>query len=231
MPPPVKITKGQKFGMLAIVKEIPSRKRKRWFSVRCDCGKATERALDMLRQGKSTHCGCQTLATYSIRQGTDTHSPEYVALINAIARCHRPSHPNFSNYGGRGIFVCDEWRGPDGFDRFIDFVGQRPGDNFSLHRIDNDDGYRPGNVEWADGITQGNEKRTSKKITVEGETLTVTQWERKLGKSRNTIGCIIQRYGMKRAVEYIQRGGDRRGGARPRTPAAKSRLKRAKYCR
>jgi hypothetical protein len=39
-----------------------------------------------------------------------TGMPEYVAWKHMKARCHNSNHPEFHNYGGRGIFVCQEWR-------------------------------------------------------------------------------------------------------------------------
>jgi hypothetical protein len=66
-----------------------------------------------------------------------------------IARCTHPSAPSYPNYGGRGITVCDRWSGPEGIANFIADVWPKPGDEYSLDRIDNDGNYEPGNVRWA----------------------------------------------------------------------------------
>lgn len=88
-------------------------------------------------------------------KSTKNYPSEYYALRNAIFRCHHSHSANFQNYGGRGITVHDEWRdGVDGFWKFLDHVGPKPSPELSLDRIDNDLGYQPGNVRWADRKTQ-----------------------------------------------------------------------------
>lgn len=87
---------------------------------------------------------------------------EYDALLNAIQRCTKESHPAYYNYGARGIAVCDEWQGgakSGGFWRFLDHIGPRPSPNYSLDRINNDKGYEPGNVKWSTRGEQLNNRR------------------------------------------------------------------------
>lgn len=85
--------------------------------------------------------------------------PEARALSDAIRRCHDTRCAAWPNYGARGITVCDEWRTTGGCAAFIEHVGRRPSKRHSLDRIDNDRGYEPGNVRWADRTTQNNNRR------------------------------------------------------------------------
>jgi hypothetical protein len=66
-------------------------------------------------------------------------TPGYKNWSNMRARCRNPKHANYSEYGGRGITVCERW---DDFDNFRDDMGE-PLPGMSLDRIDPDGNYEP----------------------------------------------------------------------------------------
>lgn len=72
-------------------------------------------------------------------------------------RCTNPRCKDYPDYGGRGITLCGEWSAS--FEAFIADVGERPSDEHSIDRIDNDRGYEPGNVRWSTGIEQARNRR------------------------------------------------------------------------
>lgn len=77
-----------------------------------------------------------------------------------IGRCTNNTDTNYHRYGARGITIYPEW--VVNFESFRDYIeinlGLRP-KGFSLDRIDNDQGYKPGNLRWADRKTQANNTR------------------------------------------------------------------------
>jgi hypothetical protein len=89
----------------------------------------------------------------------------------------------YKNYGGRGISVCDDWFL---FTNFLRDMGEKP-KGLTLERTDNNGDYCPSNCRWASVERQANNKRNNRYITFNGETLSVTQWSRKLGLIHQTI--------------------------------------------
>jgi len=112
-------------------------------------------------------------------------SPEYNAWIHMIHRCENPKDKAFGHYGGRGISVCARWR--NSFDDFCDDIGPRPSKEFSLDRIDTNGNYEPLNCKWSTRIEQANNKRLSRRISFDGQMLTVREIARKIGLPLRTV--------------------------------------------
>lgn len=126
---------------------------------------------------------CRAAAVKSRRHD----DPATSILANIIQRCHNTKHPKYRFYGGRGIAVCDAWRGRDGADAFAAHIGPRPSPAHSVDRIDNTGDYEPGNVRWATQQEQMNNTRRNVRITVDGETLTLRQWSQRTGIKYRTL--------------------------------------------
>jgi hypothetical protein len=146
---------GTTIGHWTVIAEAPRRWGLRHLLCRCTCG--TERAvfIGALRIGTSTSCGCQI----GIRSRTHGMSatPEYTLWRAINQRCHNPKSTAYPNYGGRGIRVCDRWQ--ESFENFFADIGQRPSPELTFDRINNNGNYEPGNVRWADRVTQNSNTR------------------------------------------------------------------------
>lgn len=149
----------------------------------CDCGKEQTVPLSTFRKRTEAHsCGCLAAKVNADRTRTHdrSYTPEYTAWARMIQRCHNPKNGAYKNYGGRGIAVCNEWL--NSFETFFAHVGLRPSAGHSLDRYPVQSGnYQPGNVRWATREEQQNNLRTNISLTHEGQTLTLSEWARKLG--------------------------------------------------
>lgn len=78
------------------------------------------------------------------------------------ARCLNPNHPKYKNYGGRGIKVCEDWIGIEGFSKWALSSGWKKG--MSIDRVDNDGNYEPKNCLWV-SMSENSRKKSTTKIT------------------------------------------------------------------
>lgn len=123
---------------------------------RCDCG--TTLTVAVAYFGVSKHsCGClRREITVAIKfSHGKSNTKIYYIWADMVGRTTRPTHARYSDYGGRGITVCDRWRD---FANFYADMGDRP-EGRSLDRIDNDRGYSPDNCRWATAVEQRANRR------------------------------------------------------------------------
>lgn len=86
----------------------------------------------------------------------------YITYHGMHSRCERKSHPSYKNYGGRGIAVCPEWSGRDGFFNFKKWaINNGWVKGLSLDRIDNEKGYYPNNCRFATTVEQNYHRRSN----------------------------------------------------------------------
>lgn len=135
---------GQTFGALMALwiagKTRASNGSTTWWSCQCDCGNVKALRVTALTSGNSKSCGCK----HPKELHGMTKTPEYRAYQAAKERCTNKSCQVWGSYGGRGIEFLFE-----SFAQFMEWVGDRPGKQYSLDRIDGDGHYEPGNCRWA----------------------------------------------------------------------------------
>lgn len=200
---------GKRYGKLIAIERIPPKTNKKnrslWKCI-CDCGKETVVRLDMLKNGNTKSCGCGMHQRGPISHGETAcgkKSKIYSVWRAMKARCSNPNDKYFKNYGGRGIYVCDEWK--HDFAKFKEWAlnsGYKEG--LSIDRIDNSFGYSPENCRWATRREQQQNTRNNVFLTLNGKKLCIAEAARQLNVHYETMRHWIKKYGPDKAVLKAQ---------------------------
>lgn len=118
---------------------------------------------------------------------------EYKIWGTMLQRCNNSRCREYKHYGARGIKVCRRWQGRNGFANFLSDVGPRPFAKASIHRINNNRGYRPGNVTWVDPPTQHRHMRSNRILRFAGQRRIMTDWAVVQGMKPVTLGARLKR--------------------------------------
>lgn len=120
-------------------------------------------------------------------------SREHTAWMNAKHRCAvGPGRKDHAWYAGRGITMCARWG--ESFEAFLSDMGPCP-PGMSIDRKDNDGDYEPGNCRWATAMEQARNRRTSRIVTIDGESKTLVEWAAMFRINRGTVQARIDKYG------------------------------------
>ena len=114
---------------------------------------AEKRQLHDLHMGNIKHNHCNTKI--------------YRVWCTMWQRCTNPKAHLYSNYGGRGISVCERW---NNFEAFLEDMGERPTNKHTIDRINND-----------------RNRSNTKYITYQGRTQVLADWAKEVSLS----ACII----------------------------------------
>lgn len=205
---------GQKFDRLTVISRAQnSASGKTHWNCKCTCGNTSIVSKSNLSQGKQKSCGCLKNELAKKRFLKHGHNPGTGQSLTYNSWCHmkqrcKPGNTTDPSYAEKGRKVCN---GLQSFKNFLKHIGKRPSRNHSIDRIDNNGHYScghcnecrrnnwPSNCRWADKITQMNNHPKNHLISYNGETLTMSQWAKKLDVNYNTLRSRI--YQMKWSIE------------------------------
>lgn len=161
---------GQRFGKLIVLDFTVGKRGKTQWVCQCDCGNTITRYATAILDGHSTSCGC---AFRERRHGLAYDENGKINRLYSVwttmrSRCNNPNDSSYTNYGGRGINVCDEWDSYPNFHAWAINNGYdptAPWGKCTLDRIDVNENYSPNNCRWVDMKTQAKNKRSPQNST------------------------------------------------------------------
>ena len=165
------------------------------WACKCSCGNNTIVSRHELRSGDTNSCGCLRREVSKNRFLTHgkRYSKEYQIWLSMKDRCLNKNNISYSNYGGRGIKICDEWI--SSFEKFYQDMGQSPGKEYSIDRIDNNKFYSKENCKWSTRHEQSNNRRVTIIVEYMGEKLPLSDMCVKVGISYECARQRINKYG------------------------------------
>lgn len=115
--------------------------------------------------------------------------PLYCVWSNMVQRCHNPKASGFKDYGGRGIYVADEWRNSSrAFIAWAINAGWQPG--LQIDRRDNDGPYSPANCRFVSRLANANNKRNTVRLS---DGTAFQDVARRLGVNADTLHMRVHR--------------------------------------
>lgn len=97
----------------------------------------------------------------------------YIVWAHMKQRCFDKNTPDYKNYGGRGVSICEKWLTYIGF---IEDMLPSYKEGLTLDRIDVNGGYCTENCRWATRKEQNNNTRRNRYIVYNGVTKTLSEW-------------------------------------------------------
>jgi hypothetical protein len=159
---------GERWNRLEIISFDKKKGHHYYWNCKCNCGTIKSIRYSHLISGNIMSCGCLIKEITSKRSLTHGHSAggkrtsEYKSWESMIGRCTNIKATGFEKYGGRGITVCDRWL--ESFENFIDDMGNKPFESYSIERKDNNGNYEYTNCIWASPLTQANNRSNNIKV-------------------------------------------------------------------
>jgi len=132
----------------------------------CICGDISWVEQRKITRGKSLKCRicCNKMYVVNERYLLPSERERLVSKISAIFhRCYNQESSGWSDYGGRGIKVCDEWvRDRTEFLLYLLTLAGWDNTELTLDRVDNDKGYEPGNLRFVSRSVQQHNRRITR---------------------------------------------------------------------
>lgn len=165
---------GQKFGRLLVIGKTETKNKITYWHCVCECGKEKDVSSMALRDGRVVSCGC--FSAERIGNLSRTHGKSDTRLYDIWSgikqRCYNSNRKSYSDYGKRGILMCDEWK--NDFMIFYKWALENGyTENMSIDRIDVNGNYEPSNCRWVTDEEQRLNKRNTIYVEVFGEKKTL----------------------------------------------------------
>jgi hypothetical protein len=191
---------GQRFGKLIVIKFVFKKNGNVCWECLCNCGNTTIVNTSNLRRKHTLSCGClrKKRLLESLTKHGMSHTRFWNIWRNMRQRCFDENTVNYNRYGGRGIKVCNRWLKFKNFKddmyksykEHVKIFGEK---KTQIDRKNYNKNYYKKNCRWVNLFEQANNKKNNHFLTYNNQTLTISQWERKLGFNKDIVRFRINK--------------------------------------
>lgn len=169
---------GKRFGKIQVIEFAYRKNNSVYWKCKCDCGNELVIVAQSLISGRTKACFSCSHTKHGL-----TKSRLYMVWAIIKERCYNKKAPNFFDYGGRGITMCDGWK--NDFMAFHDWamangykeeVLPNGKNKWTIDRVDVNGNYEPTNCRWVTRQEQNFNKRNSRFLEFEGKKKHLFEW-------------------------------------------------------
>lgn len=186
-----KVLAGQQFGEWFVTNSYKRENKRTYWLCKCSCGYVSWIQYANLMSGNTKRCKRCAAKLVGKKRATHGHTKnyrstsEYYAWRGIKRRCLDPKCPNFNNYGGKGVKVCDRWLN---FSFFIRDMGEKPTPKHQIDRIDPFGDYTPENCRWVTPKENSrNRRKPLRHVCFNGQDKPLMDWVQELDLNYGTI--------------------------------------------
>lgn len=170
---------GEQVGNAIFLHDVNGLIKRRQAMFKCVCGEKFIAQVYKVKTFETQSCGC--LHKKAISEANSRHNLKnhklYGVWSSMKARCYNGKTAQYENYGGKGVTVCEEWKND-----FITFFrwaiqnGWKEGLQLDKDTKGNGLVYSPETCCFVTPKKNSNRRSSSRHITYNGETKTVSEW-------------------------------------------------------
>lgn len=194
---------GQQYGIYKILERLDTKSNDghTMYRVRCTvCNKIIVLPSNAIIKGSRVPTTCRH-DKYNITRIKNKRLRNIFAAM--IKRCYWPQCKNYRIYGGKGVYIYDEWLAdPHEFEIWSKSHGYTK--TMTIDRLDSDGPYAPWNCRWVSKSINSKYKSTTNLYQAYDTIDSGKGWSRRLNLSSNYINKFANRHGKELTERFIR---------------------------
>ena len=198
--------RGEQVGNAIYLHDVNGAIKRRQAMFKCVCGNNFIAQVYKVKTFETQSCGClhkKATSEANSRHNLKNHKL-YGVWSSMKARCYNPNTTQFKDYGAKGVIVCKEWQ--DSFLPFFRWAMENGWtEGLQLDKDIKGTGliYSPNGCIFVTPKLNSNKRSTSRYITFDGQTKTVSEWATHFNISlKNLYQRMSRGWSFEKSINY-----------------------------